>query len=323
MPNAEKLIIIGSGPAGLSAAIYAARGNLNPLVISGRQAGGQLTLTTDVDDFPGFPDGIQGPELMLKMRAQAERFGTRFVEEDVIEVDFAKSPLNPERSSRRIFTIKTETEQRETSSVIIATGASAMWLGLESEQRLIGKGVSACAVCDGFFFKGKNIMVIGGGDTAMREAQHLSKYGKKVTVVHRRDSLRAQDALQKLVKSKENIDFLWNSVVEEVIGQDKVEGAKLKNTQSGKISSLEIDAVFVAIGHKPNTDFLKGQIDLDDNGYIKAHEETKTSVDGIFVAGDVEDKRYKQAVTAAGSGTKAALDVEEYLETQKLPADSE
>lgn len=305
----EKLIIIGSGPAGLSAAIYGARGNLNPLVISGRQAGGQLTLTTDVDDFPGFPEGIQGPDLMIKMRAQAKRFGTSFIDEDVLSVNFKVKP----------FEIQTESEKRVASSVIVATGASAMWLGLESEQRLIGRGVSACAVCDGFFFKGKNIIVVGGGDTAMREAQHLSKYGKKVIVVHRRDSLRAQDVLQKLVKSKPNVEFLWNSTIEEILGQDKVIGVKIKNTQTGEISQLDIDAVFMAIGHTPNTDFLKGQIELDKKGYIIANDETKTSVEGVFFAGDVEDKKYKQAVTAAGSGTKAALDAEEYLENLKLP----
>lgn len=300
----KKIVIIGSGPAGLTAAIYVARGNLEPLVVAGRAAGGQLMLTTDVDDFPGFPDGIQGPELMDKLRAQAERFGTRFINEDVISVDLSKKP----------FAIKTETSSLSTVTLIIATGASSIWLGLESEQRLIGHGVSSCAVCDGFFFKDKNIIVVGGGDTAMREAAHLSKFAKKVTVVHRRDKLRAQPALVELVKSKPNIDFIWNSTIDEILGESKVTGVKLKDTQTGKISELPIDGVFIAIGHKPNTEFLKGQLELDEKGYIVVKNETHTSVDGVFVAGDVADHKYRQAVTAAGMGTKAALDVEEYLE---------
>lgn len=303
----EKLIIIGSGPAGLTAAIYAARGNLNPLVISGREAGGQLMLTTDVDDFPGFPEGIQGPDLMANMRKQAERFGTRFINEDVLSVDFSQKPL----------TIKTETKTLQALTVILATGASAMWLNLPSEQRLRGKGVSACAVCDGFFFKDKNVAVVGGGDTAMREANHLSKLCRRVTIIHRRDKLRAQAALQSLVKSKPNVKFVWNSTVEEVLGQDKVTGVKLKNTQTGEISDLSIDGLFVAIGHKPNTDFLKGQIELDEKGYVVVENETHTKVPGVFVAGDVADYHYRQAVTAAGMGCKAAFDAEEYLENFK------
>ncbi len=300
----EKLVIIGSGPAGLTAAIYAARGNLNPLVVAGRATGGQLMLTTDVDDFPGFPEGIQGPDLMLNMRKQSERFGTRFISEDVISVDFSRKP----------FEIKTETQALHTQTVIIATGASALWLGLPSEQRLIGKGVSACAVCDGFFFKDKAVFVIGGGDTAMREAAHLSKFASKVTIVHRRDSLRAQPALIELVKSKPNTDFIWNATIDEILGQDKVTGVRLKDTQTGEIRQLSVDGVFIAIGHKPNTDFLKEQVELDEKGYIVVKDETRTSVNGVFFAGDVADKRYKQAVTAAGMGTKATLDVEEYLE---------
>lgn len=300
----EKLVIIGSGPAGLTAAIYAARGGLNPLVISGREAGGQLVLTTDVDDFPGFPEGIQGPDLMDKMRKQTERFNTRFINEDVISVDLKLKP----------FKIKTETHNLQTTTLIIATGASAMWLNLESEQRLRGKGISACAVCDGFFFKGKDVVVVGGGDTAMREANYLSKLCKKVTVVHRRDTLRAQAALQELVKSKPNVDFIWNSTVEEVLGQDKVRGVKLKNTQSGEISQMDIDGLFIAIGHKPNTDFLKGQIELDEKGYVVVENETHTKTPGVFVAGDVADYHYRQAVTAAGMGCKASLDAAEHLE---------
>ncbi len=303
----EKLIIIGSGPAGLTAAVYAARGSLDPLVIAGREAGGQLTLTTDVDDFPGFEQGIQGPELMDKMRKQAERFNTRFINEDVLSVDFKKRP----------FEIKTETCTLTTETLILATGASAMWLGLPSEQRLIGKGISACAVCDGFFFKDKVVAVVGGGDTAMREVNYLSKLCKKVIVIHRRDKLRAQAALQELVKARPNVEFVLNSAVEEVLGQDKVTGVKVKNTQNGEISQLELDGLFIAIGHKPNTGFLKGQIKLDEKGYIVVTDETKTSVEGVFAAGDVSDYKYRQAVTAAGSGCKACFDAEEYLENLK------
>ena len=311
MEKTHKLIIVGSGPAGLSAAIYSARGNLNPVVIAGREAGGQLMLTTDVDDFPGFPEGTQGPELMGKIRAQATRFGVNFINEDVASVDLSKKP----------FTIKTETQTLKTQSLIIATGASAMWLGLESEWKLIGKGVSACAVCDGMFFKGKNVIVVGGGDTAMREAQHLSKVAKKVTVVHRRDQLRAQAALQQTVKSKSNVEFLFNKVIEEVLGDQKVSGVKLKDTKTQKIFEMPIDGVFVAIGHKPNTEFLKDQLKLDHRGYIVVSDNVKTSVDGVYAAGDVADHKYRQAVTAAGSGTQAALDVEEYLEHAQLPTE--
>ena len=303
-PLVEKLIIIGSGPAGLTAAIYSARAALNPLVISGREAGGQLMLTTDVDDFPGFEEGIQGPDLMAKMRKQAERFNTRFINEDVVSVNLQKKP----------FEIQSESRKLTTDSLIIATGASAMWLNLPSEQRLRGKGVSACAVCDGFFFKDKVVAVVGGGDTAMREANYLSKLCKQVTVMHRRGELRAQKALQDLAKSKKNINFIWNSEVDELLGQDKVTGVKIKNTQTGKISQLQIDGVFIAIGHSPNTDFLKGQLDLDEKGYIVVKDETKTSVNGVFVAGDVSDWHYRQAVTAAGAGCKAVFDTEEYLE---------
>lgn len=304
----EKLVIVGSGPAGLTASIYAARGGLNPLVVSGRAAGGQLMLTTDVDDFPGFPDGIQGPELMTKMRAQAERFATRFINEDVVSVDFSKQP----------YLIQTEAQQIKTQTVIIATGASAMWLGIPSEQKLIGRGVSACAVCDGFFFKGKNIIVVGGGDTAMREAQHLSKIAGKLYVVHRRDQFRAQKALVDLVKSKPNVEILFNKVIEEVLGEDMVKGVKLKDTVSGQVSEMPIDAVFIAIGHKPSTDFLKGHLDLDEKGYVKVRDEVFSSVAGIFIAGDVSDFKYRQAVTAAGAGTKATFEVEHYLENQPV-----
>lgn len=300
----EKLIIIGSGPAGLTAAIYAARGSLNPLVVAGREAGGQLTFTTDVDDFPGFEVGIQGPELMAKMRKQAERFNTRFINEDVISVDLKTRP----------FVIQSESRRLVTDSLIIATGASARWLGLESEQRLRGKGVSACAVCDGFFFRGKIVAVVGGGDTAMREVNYLSKICKEVIVIHRRAQMRAQVALQELVKSKPNVNFIWNAVVEEVLGKDKVTGVKIKNIQNNQISQIEVDGVFVAIGHQPNTNFLKGQIELDEKGYVVVENETHTRVPGVFTAGDAADYKYRQAVTAAGAGCKASFDAEEYLE---------
>ncbi|MBI2596332.1 thioredoxin-disulfide reductase [Candidatus Daviesbacteria bacterium] len=300
----EKLVIIGSGPGGLTAAIYAARGGLNPLVVAGREAGGQLMLTTDVDDFPGFDQGIQGPELMSKMRKQAERFGTRFIQEDVETVNLENPP----------FIVKTENHELRTKLLIIATGASAMWLGLESEQRLIGRGISACAVCDALFFKNKNVIVVGGGDTAMRESYHLSKVCKKVTIVHRRGKLRAQEALQKLVKARSNVNFTYNKEIIEFIGQSKLEGVKLKDTQNGQTSNVPIDGVFVAIGHRPNTGFLKGQLDLDEKGYIIVEDGVKTSVAGVFVAGDVSDHKYRQAVTAAGAGCKAALEAEEYLE---------
>lgn len=307
----EKLVIIGSGPAGLTAAIYAARGNLRPLVITGREEGGQLMLTTDVDDFPGFPEGIQGPELMARMRQQAERFDTRFIAESVISVDLKAAP----------FTVKTDTRKLQADSIIIATGASARWLGLESEQRFRGKGVSACAVCDGFFFKGKRVVIVGGGDTALREANYLSKLCQQVTVIHRRDKLRAQPALQELTKSKSNIDFILNSEIAEVLGEDKVTGVRVKNVKTGKTRELQVDGVFIAIGHKPNTDFLQGQMKLDEKGYIITTRETHTPIHGVFVAGDVEDHRYRQAVTAAGAGCKAAFDVEEYLEKMKLPTE--
>ncbi len=305
----RKLIIIGSGPAGLTAAIYAARGDLQPLVVSGRAAGGQLMLTTDVDDFPGFPDGIQGPDLMINMRKQAARFETEFVDEDVISVDFSKKP----------FTIKTETKELQTDAVILATGATAKWLGIESETRLIGKGVSACAVCDGLFFKGKDVIVVGGGDTAMREAQHLSKVCKTVTMVHRRDSFRAQPALEQLIRSKPNVKFLMNSTIEEVLGDEKLTGVKLKNVESREITEMPLDGLFIAIGHSPSTKFLQGQVELDEQGYIVVKDEIFTSVEGVYVAGDVADHRYRQAVTAAGAGCKAALEVEQYLEHQPLP----
>lgn len=300
----EKLVIIGSGPAGLTAAIYTAREDLAPVVISGRTPGGQLMLTTEVDDYPGFPKGVLGPELMHYFRAQAERFQARFIEEDVISVKLKKSPLE----------VRTETQTILTRSVIIATGASARWLDLPSEQRMIGRGVSACAVCDGPFFRDKRVIVVGGGDTAMREVQHLAKFAAKVIVVHRRGEMKAKEALRKLVAGKANVEFVLHHTIEEVLGSDKVTGVRVKNTQNGEVSVLETDGIFIAIGHKPNTGFLKGQLKLNDEGYIAVRDETKTSIPGVFVAGDVGDWKYRQAITAAGSGAKAALDAEEYLD---------
>lgn len=303
MEKVEKLIIIGSGPAGLTAAIYASRGKIDPLVITGSTPGGQLMITTDVEDFPGFPEGVQGPELMKLFRDQAERFGTKFIDESVVSVDLKVKP----------FMVQTESQRLLTETLIIATGASAQWLGLPSEQKLIGRGVSACAVCDAPFFKGKRVVIVGGGDTAMREAQHLSKFAETVTVIHRRGELRAQISLQEAVRAKSNVSFVLNSVVEEILGEEKVTGAKIKNIKTGEEKTIETDGIFIAIGNTPNTGFLKCQVDLDEAGYIVNKGESKTSVEGVFVAGDVADHRYRQAVTAAGAGCKAALDVEEYL----------
>jgi len=298
------VIIIGSGPAGLTAAIYTGRAKLSTLVIGGATWGGQLMLTSEVENFPGFPNSILGPDLMAKMRIQAERFGAKIMFEDATAVDFRSRPFKISVGDR-VFEAKT---------VIIATGATAKWLGLPSETRLRGRGVSACATCDAPFFRDKKAVVVGGGDTALDEALALSKYAREVTVVHRRNQLRASKILQDQVFSNKKINFVWNSVVEDISGKDRVEAVKLKNVQTGVESTLATDAVFVAIGYKPATDIFKGQIDLDENGYIRAHDETKTSVEGVFVAGDNQDKRYKQAITAAGQGCKAALDAEKYLQ---------
>lgn len=303
LKDVRKLVIIGSGPAGLTAAIYAARDDLEPLIISGRMPGGQLTITTDVDDFPGFPEGIQGPELIRRFRLQAERFGTKFLEEDVIKVVFKKPP----------FRIQTESSEVLAESVILAMGASPRFLNLPNEKRLVGRGVSVCAVCDGAFFKGKKVAVVGGGDTAMREAQHLSRLASEVVVVHRRNEFRAKEALVKVVESKPNVKFLMNKETVDILGKERVEAIKVKDNKSAEVETIEINGIFLAIGHEPNTKFLNKQIKLDENGYITVHQETKTSIHGIFVAGDVADHRYRQAVTAAGSGAKAALDVSEYL----------
>lgn len=308
MEKVYEILIIGGGPAGLTAAIYSTRANLSTFSIAGVEAGGQLLLTTDVEDFPGFSEGIQGPELVSQMRKQAERLGVGFINEDVSRVDFKKRPFELYANDKKFLT----------KSVVVATGASAIWLDLTSEQKLIGRGVSSCAVCDGPFFKGKKVAVVGGGDTAMREAIFLSKVASHVSVIHRRDKLRAFPALQDQAFSKPNIKFIWNSVVEEVLGENKVEGIRVRDVKQDKTENHQIDGLFVAIGHKPNTEFLKGQIELDEKGYIVVRDGTKTSVPGVFAAGDVHDWRYQQAVTAAGAGCMAAMDAEEFLEEEKL-----
>ena len=304
----HNLVIIGSGPAGLTAAVYAARANLSPLLIEGWQSGGQLTTTTEVENYPGFAKGIMGPELMKEMRAQAERFGTEFLTGDVSAVSFKNRPL--------ILTIDGE-RTVEAKTVIIATGASAIQIGLPNEKRLTGHGVSTCATCDGFFFRGKELIVVGGGDSAMEEATFLTKFATKVSIVHRRDKLRASKIMQDRAMKNEKIAFVWNSVVEDVLGQDVVTGVRLRNMVTGKISELACAGVFVAIGHRPNTALFAGQIDMDEKGYIRTHAGTATSIPGVFAAGDVQDSRYRQAVTAAGSGCMAAIDAERFLESSE------
>jgi thioredoxin reductase (NADPH) len=300
----RRLIIIGSGPAGYTAAIYSARANLEPLVIAGSQSGGQLMITSEVENYPGFPEGIQGPELMERFRKQAERFGAQILDEDATKVDFSSRPF-------RIFT---EREEHSADAVIVATGASAKWLGLPSELRLRGKGVSACATCDAFFFRGKDVVVVGGGDTAMEEALFLTKFANHVTVVHRRDRLRASKIMQEKAQSNTKISFLWNHVVDEVLGSNQVEGVIVRNVLDGKTSEIKCQGLFVAIGHEPATSLFRGQLEIDERGYIKVIDGTKTNVSGVFVAGDVHDYKYRQAVTAAGFGCQAALDAEKYLE---------
>lgn len=298
-----KLIVIGSGPAGLTAAIYAARDELKPLVLAGLTFGGQLMMTTEVENFPGFPEGVMGPDLMRNMVAQAERFGAEIAYEDATKVDLSSKP----------FRIESDSGEYTADAVIVATGASAMWLGLPSEKPLIGKGVSSCATCDGFFFKDKNVIVVGGGDSAMEEASYLTKFASKVTIVHRRAEFRASKIMQDRVKSNPKIDILYNTEIAEYLGDQKLTGVKLKNSETGQISDFSVDGVFVAIGHKPNTSIFAGQIDLDEKGYIIPTDNTRTRVEGVFVAGDVRDYRYRQAVTAAGMGCMAALDAEQYL----------
>ena len=289
----------------MTAAIYAARANLSPLLIEGWQSGGQLTTTTEVENYPGFAKGIMGPELMKDMRAQAERFGTEFLTGDVTAVDFTQRP----------FTITVDGEQTlEAQAVIIATGASAIPIGLKNESRLTGRGVSTCATCDGFFFKGKELLVVGGGDSALEEANFLTKFATKVSVVHRRDKLRASKIMQDRALHNEKISFIWNTVVEDILGSEVVTSARLKNVVTGKIVDVPCAGVFVAIGHRPNTALFTSQIDMDEKGYLRTQNGTATNVPGVFAAGDVQDSTYRQAVTAAGSGCMAAIDAERFLE---------
>jgi len=308
MATPRKVIIIGSGPAGYTAAVYAARANLAPLMLTGIQAGGQLTLTTLVENYPGFVDGIQGPDLMEAMRKQAERFGTELIAEDATAVDFGRRP----------FVVRAGKTTYEGDTVIIATGATAKLLGLDAEAKLMGRGVSTCATCDGFFFKDQNIMVVGGGDSAMEEALYLARLGRKVEVVHRRDSLRASKIMQDRARQNPKIEFIWNTAVDDILdGQGgKVTGVRLKNLKTGALDERPVDGLFIAIGHRPNTEIFRGQIELLPNDYVKVVPgTTQTSLPGVFAAGDVQDHLYRQAVTAAATGCMAALEAERYLES--------
>jgi thioredoxin reductase (NADPH) len=302
---AEKVLIIGSGPAGLTAAIYAARADLAPVMIEGMQRGGQLMLTTEVENYPGFPDGIMGPELMEGMRKQAERFGTRIVSSDVTKVDFSERP----------FKVWVGGDEYESDTVIVSTGASARWLGIPGEERLRGYGVSACATCDGFFFRDRNLAIVGGGDSAMEEALFLTKFASKVTIVHRRDEFRASKIMVQRALDHPKIEVMWNTTVDEVLGKDLVTGIKVTNVTTGESSELPVEGLFLAIGHDPNTKIFQGQVELDAAGYIVTDAGgTATSVPGVFAAGDVVDHYYQQAVTAAGMGCQAAIDAEHWIE---------
>lgn len=306
MENRYDVIIIGSGPAGYTAAIYAARANLTVLMFQGYQVGGQLMLTSDVENYPGFEEGILGPPMMEKFEAQARRFGTEMIPEDVTAIDFSKRP----------FTVTTDSGDYYGRTIIIATGASAKWLGLPSEQRLQGRGVSACATCDGFFFKNKDVAVIGGGDTALEEATFLTRYASHVTIIHRRDALRASKIMQERAFNNPKISFIWDTGITEVLGENAVTGLQLRNVKTGQESVLPVQGIFLAIGHQPNTELFKGVIEMDRVGYIVPVEHTMTNIPGIFAAGDVTDHRYRQAVTAAGDGCRAAIDLERWLESQ-------
>ena len=304
----RNVIIIGSGPAGLTAAIYTARANLSPLLIEGLQAGGQLTTTTEVENYPGFHHAIMGPELMKEMRAQAERFGTELLAGEVTSVDLRRSPFSLTVDGKRAV---------ETKALIIASGASAIQLGIPGESRLMGHGVSTCATCDGYFFRGKELVVVGGGDSAMEEATFLTKFATRVSVVHRRDKLRASKIMQDRAFKNEKVTFIWNSVVDDILGDKVVTGVRLRDVRTNLPSELSCAGVFVAIGHSPNTSLFAGQIEMDAKGYILTKNGTATNVPGVFAAGDVQDSRYRQAVTAAGSGCMAAMDAERYLESQQ------
>jgi thioredoxin reductase (NADPH) len=307
-PIEAKVVIIGSGPAGLTAAIYAARANLEPIVIAGSAPGGQLMLTSDVENYPGFVDGIQGPDLMAAMRAQAERFGARLIDTDIDRVDLSERPF-------RIWANATEYRAQ---AVIVATGASALWLGLDSETRLRGRGVSACATCDGFFFKGQEIAVIGGGDTAFEEATYLTRFATKVHLLHRRDSFRASKIMVDRAVAHDKIEIHTDTAVDEVLGDSKVEGLLLSDPRTGDQRRLDVGGVFIAIGYRPNTEAFRDWLEVDDKGYLVVHDETGSKIEGVFIAGDVHDHRYRQAVTAAADGCKAAIDAERWLETQGI-----
>lgn len=306
MAKIYDVVIIGSGPSGYTSAIYAARANLSVLLFQGYEVGGQLMQTTDVENYPGFEEGILGPDMMEKFEAQARRFGTEMLTEDVLEVDFSQRP----------FTLKADSGEYQARAVIISTGASAQWLGLPSETRLKGSGVSACATCDGFFFKGKDVAVVGGGDTALEEATFLTRYASHVTVVHRRNTLRASKIMQDRAMKNPKISFVWDSEVAEVLGDKAIDGLRLRNVHSGEESIMPVQGLFLAIGHKPNTDLFKGVIDTDAAGYLVPVENTMTNIPGVFAAGDVTDHRYRQAITAAGDGCRAAIDAERWLESQ-------
>ena len=300
----RRVVIVGSGPAGYTAAIYTARAELEPLMIAGLQFGGQLMLTTDVENYPGFPEGVTGPDMMELFQKQAERFGTKLLMEDATEIDFATRPFRIE-TAERVFTA---------DAVILAMGASAKWLGLDSEQRLMNKGVSACATCDGALFRGKPMAVVGGGDTALEEALFLTRFATKVSLIHRRDSLRASKIMQERARNNEKIEFVWNAVVEEILGDDFVTGVRVRDVQRDQPRDLPVEAAFIAIGHEPNTKLVQGQLELDPVGYIKVAPGTShTDVEGVFACGDAMDAVYRQAVTAAGTGCMAAIDAERWL----------
>lgn len=305
MKNAiNKIIIIGSGPAGYTAALYTARAALEPLVFTGLEPGGQLNTTTEVENFPGFPEGILGPDLMDKFKAQARRFGARIIDSKVDKVDFLSRP----------FKIWSQNKEYQAEAVVVATGASAVWLGLESESRLRGKGVSSCATCDGFFFKGKELVLVGGGDVAMEDAVFLTKFAAKVTIVHRREELRASKIMQERARKNSKIEFIFNTEVVEILGTNRVEGVRIKNNKTNEEKEIFVGGVFIAIGHKPNTEIFKGQLELDKKNYLVVKDGSRTNIEGVFAGGDAHDHTYRQAVTAAGFGCMAAIDAERWLE---------
>jgi thioredoxin reductase (NADPH) len=308
-PDHRPIVIVGSGPAGYTAAIYAARAELRPVVVAGLQSGGQLMLTTDVENYPGFPEGSSGPDLMDRLRAQAERFGAEILPEDALEIDLSARP----------FAVESESRQLGAGALVIATGARANWLGLESESRLQNKGVSACATCDGALYRGKPMAVVGGGDTALEEALFLTRFATSVTVIHRREELRASKIMQERARSHPKIEFALSSLVDEVLGEEYVTGVRIRGVGSGETRELPVEALFVAIGHRPNTELVRGQLELDPVGYVKVEAgTTRTSVEGVFACGDVMDPTYRQAITAAGTGCMAAIDAERWLSEERL-----